>query len=65
MRITLMASMGKGQDKLVAVDNVIIKMSSNKSRNGTFTSEPERDIKFKVFEHNFLKDTNNTNLDSN
>ena len=47
-----MASMGKGQDKLVAVDNVIIKMSSNKSRNATFNSEPEKDIKFKVIEQN-------------
>ena len=44
-----MASMGKGPDKLVAVDNVIIKMASNLSRNGTaFSAEPDAKIKFQV-----------------
>ena len=49
MRITLMASMGKGSDKLVAVDNVVIKMSSNVSDNSTnIGREPVAKIKEKV-----------------
>jgi hypothetical protein len=49
MRITLMASMGKGSDKLVAVDNVIIKMSPNGSDNSTNVGrEPITKIKEKV-----------------
>jgi hypothetical protein len=48
MRMTLMASVGKGRNNLVAVDNVIIKMSNNTNATATKSSEPRMKIKEKV-----------------
>ena len=50
MKLTIMGSPGKGNpSSLVAVDNVIIKLASNNSRNVTNKgAEPETDFKAKV-----------------
>ena len=52
MKLTIMGSPGKGDPlSLVAVDNVIIKMATNNSRNVTNKgAEPEADVKGKVIE---------------
>ena len=51
MKLTIMGSPGKGNpSSLVAVDNIIIKMATNKSRNVTNKgAEPEADFKAKVY----------------
>ena len=50
MKLTIMGSPGKeNPSSLVAVDNVIIKLATNNSRNVTNKgSEPETDFKAKV-----------------
>ena len=50
MKLTIMGSPGKGNPlSLVAVDNLIIKMATNSSRNVTnFGPEPEADVQGKV-----------------
>ena len=52
MKLTIMGSPGKGNpSSLVAVDNIIIKMATNKSRNVTNKgAEPEADFKAKVYQ---------------
>ena len=52
MKLTIMGSPGKGNpSSLVAVDNIIIKMATNKSRNVTNKgAEPEADFKTKVYQ---------------
>ena len=47
MRITVMASLGKNKGSLVAIDNVIINMTSNSAGNST-ANEPITRIKEKV-----------------
>ena len=55
MKLTIMGSPGKGNPlSLVAVDNVIIKMATNGSRNVShFGPEPEADVQGKVETNNF------------
>ena len=50
MKLTVMGSPGKANpSSLVAVDNIIIKMATNESRNVTSKGvEPETDFKSKV-----------------
>ncbi len=50
MKLTIMGSPGKGNPlALVAVDNVIIKMATNNSRNVTNKgAEPEAEVKVQV-----------------
>ena len=47
MRITVMASLGKNKGSLVAIDNVIINMTSNSAGTST-ANEPITRIKEKV-----------------
>ena len=55
MKLTIMGSPGKGDPlNLVAVDNVIIKMATNGSRNVSHVgAEPEADVQGKVERNNF------------
>ena len=57
MKLTVMGSPGKANpSSLVAVDNIIIKMATNESRNITNKgAEPETDFKSKVNEKCTLK----------
>ncbi len=47
MIATIMGSSGQGPDKLVALDNIVIKMIANASNTGNAT-EPQADLKEQV-----------------
>ena len=57
MKLTVMGSPGKANpSSLVAVDNIIIKMATNESRNITNKGvEPETDFKAKVRKNHSFK----------
>ena len=48
MRVTVLGSCGSGAGKLVAVDNMVIKMVTNTSSNANHPIEPEAEVKEKV-----------------